>query len=269
MRPGRLKIQFDLQAGTNLGEITTKIGILPAGFQLGLPAIFNLIHILIDGIQGAKFFEQGNGRLFTHARHAGDVIGFIADEGFVIHHLIGTNAQFTNDILIGDVVLVIAGEVDGGAFIDQLQEVAVAGDDLNAQTLGRHRTRHRAKHIIGFIAFHLKARDVEGVHQLADTFDLRTQVFGHLGARGFIFGEELVAKGLAGIEGDGQVFGFFLLEDAHQLARKAIDARSRFPLGGLPALGARTGSQRKIHAIGEGVTINEIEGGGHKKAISG
>ncbi len=112
------------------------------------------------------------------------------------------------------------------------------------------------EHIIGFEAFHLEARDVEGIHHLADALDLRAQVIGHLGACGFVFGENLVAEGLAGIEGHRQVIGFFLLEDAQEFAGKAINARGRFAGGGLPALAGPARCQGEIHAVGQGMAIN-------------
>ena len=47
-----------------------------------------------------NFCEQRDGRLFANARHARDVIGFIADERLVVHHLIRAHAEFANHILI-------------------------------------------------------------------------------------------------------------------------------------------------------------------------
>ena len=61
------------------------------------------------------------------------------------------------------------------------------------------------------------------------------RVLGHLGAGGFIVGENLVPEGLAGVESYGQVIRLFLLENAQQFAGKAVDSRGRFAFRGLPA----------------------------------
>ena len=97
--------------------------------------------------------------------------------------------------------------------------------------------RHRTEDIIGFEAFHLKAGDIKGIHQLADAVDLRAQVSRHLGAGGFISRENLIPEGFAGIEGNRQVIRFFLLENADQLARKAVGPRGRLAFGVLPTGG--------------------------------
>ncbi len=100
----------------NLREVAAKIRHIFVSFQFCLPAIFNLIYVFINGIERAEFFEQRDGSLFADSGHAGDVIRFIADDGFVIHHLIRSNAELADDVFIRDVVLVVAREINSGSF---------------------------------------------------------------------------------------------------------------------------------------------------------
>ncbi len=97
---------------------------------------------------------------------------------------------------------------------------------------------------------------MKGIHHLSNAIQLRAQVIGHFFARTFIFGEDVISKGFAHIKSHGDVFGRFLFQNANQFARKAVNSGSRFTAGGLPALAACAGGQGKIHAIGEGVSIN-------------
>ncbi len=223
-----IQIQFDVQVGFDLRQIATEMGVRLVLFEFRLPAFFHLIDVFVDVVERAVFFEQGNGGLFTNARHAGDVIGLVADDGFVIHDLRGQHAKFFEDILILDVILVIAREIHDRTLVDKLQQIAVAGDDLDAESLFVGDVRHRAEHIICLEAFHFEAWNIERIHHLTDSFDLRAQVVGHFFAGGFIFREKFVAEGLADIERHREVFRLFLLEDAEQFARKAINSRCGF-----------------------------------------
>ena len=51
-------------------------------------------------------------------------------------------------------------------------------------------------------------------------------------------GIDFIAKGFAHIESHRKIFGLFLFENADQFARKAVNARSGFAFGSLPALAA-------------------------------
>ncbi len=164
--------------------------------------------------------------------------------------------KFAHHVFGSDEVLVIASQVNDGARVDQLQQVAVSGDDLDAQSLFGCPSRRGPKHIVRFEAFHLQARDVECIHHQADALDLGAQVFGHLGTRGFVFGKDLVAEGLAGVKCHCQVIRLFHLQDAQQFARKTVNSRRRFAGGGLPTLAGPASREGKIHAVGQCMAIN-------------
>ena len=122
--------------------------------------------------------------------------------------------QFGQHIFRGDVVLVITGQVDDGTLIDQLEQVAVAGNNFDSQALPGSPVCGRTEHIVGFKTFHFQARDIESIHNLADTLDLHAQVIRHLGTRAFVLRENFIAKGFSGIEGNRQIIRFFLFNDA-------------------------------------------------------
>ena len=230
------KIEFDLEVGFDACQVAAHVGCFLARLKLTAPAILHLFKIFIDGVQCAKLVEQGNCGLFAHTLHAGDVIRGITDDGFVVHDLIGMHTQFFDHVRIGDVGLVITREIDRRAFIDQLQQIPVASDDLHAQTLFSSDLCHRAEHIIGFVTVHFEARNVEHVHHLTDALDLRTQVIGHFFARPFVLREDVITEGFAYIKSHSEVFGLFLLHHADELARKTVNASCRLALRIYPTL---------------------------------
>ncbi len=155
------EIEVHFQIGADARQVVTHVGGFLAGFEFALPAFFDLVEVLINAVERAEFFEQADGGLFADALHAGDVVGGVADDGFVIDHLVGAYAEFADDIFIGDVGLVVAREINRSAFVDQLQQVSIAGDDFDSQAFFSGDARHRAEHIVRFVAFHFEARDVE------------------------------------------------------------------------------------------------------------
>ena len=130
----------------------------------------------VDVVQRPVFCQQAFGCLFANAGHAGNVVRLVPDQGLVIHHLVGPDVEFVHHIIDRDEVLIIARQVDDGAVIDQLEQVAVARDDLYTQTLLGCPDRCGTEHIVGFISLHLEAGDIERIHHLADALHLRAQI---------------------------------------------------------------------------------------------
>ena len=183
--------------------------------------------------------EQRDGGLFAHPCHAGNVVGCIADHGLIIHHLIGADAQkgfhVRREIILGFGQLVSC-QVDHHPVGDQLQQVAVAGDDLDRQPLGGCLAGNAAQDVVSFVSLHFQAGGIESVDQLADTVNLDAQVIGHLGAGAFVCREQVISKGLTGIESHCQVIGLVLFEQPQHDAGKAIDACRRLAALGPPAV---------------------------------
>jgi hypothetical protein len=91
---------------------------------------------------------------------------------------------------------------------------------------------------------------------------LVAQVVRHLGTRGFIFWEQVVAESFAGVKGDGQVIRALLLQDAQQDAGEAI-----YSGGWLAAVGGETGGgaacQGVVCTVGQSVTVKQVNCGRH------
>ncbi len=184
------QVQLDRDIGVDGRQVAAHIGGVASLLQFRPPAVLHLVEMGIDLIQVPVFFQQPERGLLAHAGHAGDVVGVVPDHGFVIHHLLRADAELAGfHILRGQVGLVVARHVDRRALVHQLQEIAVAGDDLDAQSLRTDLARDGAEHIIRFEAFHFQARDVEGIHHLADARDLQAQVIGHFFARRLVVGD--------------------------------------------------------------------------------
>ena len=115
-----LKIELDLEVRFDTCQITAHISCFFVRFELPAPAIFDLIEIGIDGVECLKLFEQGDGGFFAYTFYARNVIGRIADNSFIVHHLIWADAKLFDHICIGDVGLVITCEIDRCSLVDKL-----------------------------------------------------------------------------------------------------------------------------------------------------
>ena len=164
--------------------------------------------------------------------------------------------QFGQHIFSSDVILIITSQIDDNALVDQLEQIAVAGNYFDAQTLPGSPVRGRTEHIIRFKPFHFQARDIERIHNLADALNLQAQIIRHLGAGGFIFRVNFISKSFPGVEGNRQIIRFFLFEDAQQFTDKAVCSGRRFASGSLPTCTGSACRQRKIHAVSQGVAID-------------
>src|SRR6185295_2143309 len=105
---------------------------------------------------------------------AGDIIGFVADKRLVIYDLLGGHTEFFDHIFIFNIVLVIAREIYDRALVYELQQIAVAGDDLDTESLFGGDARDGTQNIVSLEAFHFKAWNIEGIHHFPYALDLRT-----------------------------------------------------------------------------------------------
>ena len=171
--------------------------------------------------------------------------------------MLGFDAHALNNIF-WEIVAVLAaasfGQVDHDAFGDQLQKVAVASDDFDAQSFFFCPNRQAADDVISFVIVQFKTRDFEQVNHFLDAHNLLAQIVGHFFARGFVFLKEVIPKGAPFVKGDGKVIGLVDFKDFEQRAGKAKDARGGFAIGCGKAHRAATG-QREIIAVSDGVSI--------------
>lgn len=258
------EVKGDVEVGDDAGEFLAEVGTVASVGELFRDAPADVVQVGVEVVEGIVIGEEADSGFFADAAHAGDVIRGVADEGFVVYDLIGADAEFFDHIFGGEVFGVAEGfafgQADEDAVIHELEEVAVAGDDFDADPARGGFAGDTAEHVVGFVAVHFEAGDVEGVYHLPDAFDLHGEVVGHFFPRAFVFGEEIIAKGSAYVEGDHEVVGAVLLEVAQKDAGKPVDARGRFAFGGCPARG-RLGAAREgeVSAVGEGVAVYEVE----------
>ncbi len=98
---GQVKTQ--LQVGADARQILAEVGGFSSGSQGCAGSAADFVQMPVDIIQVFVFFQQAHGCLLADAFHARDIVRNIPDQGFVIHHLPGQNAQFALDVL-GEVV---------------------------------------------------------------------------------------------------------------------------------------------------------------------
>jgi hypothetical protein len=206
--------------------------------------------------------EKFGGGFFADSGDAGDVVGFVADEGFVVDVLFGRDAKPGFDF-VGAVEAgfgqFLPGEADADVFVAELEEVAVAGGDDDFDALGGGLFGDGSQHVVGFVVVGGEDGDVEGGDDFVDAFDLVAQVVGHFFARAFVVGEEAVAEGCAHVETYGEVVGLFLFEDVEEDGGEAVGSGGGFTGFGDPAGGvAAHGGEGEVGAVGEGVAVDEV-----------
>ena len=108
---------------------------------------------------------------------------------------------------------------------DELERVAVAGDDHDVDAVGRGARRERRDHVVGLDARHLQLADLERLEHLVDQRQLRREQIGGLLATGLVLGVELVAvRAAAGrVERDRDVIGLLVGDDLGEHRREAVD----------------------------------------------
>src|SRR6185437_15617982 len=107
--------------------------------------------------------QLGRGFL-ADAAHAGDVVGWIAFQGFQIHNERGGYAEFfPNAILVvhHDVAHATAGRVHAHIAVHELERVHIAGDDGGGDVLRRCLPGEGADHVVGLVPVRLVDRDIE------------------------------------------------------------------------------------------------------------
>ncbi len=165
-------------------QVAAEKGRVAPGFQFAAEARRNGIQVGVYLFQVGILLQEVYGGLFANAGYAGNVIRSVARHGFKFNDLVRGHAHIFGHFGGGGVVfglgLAAAGQVDDDPLAHQLQQVAVAGDDFDPQTLGRGLQGDGAQDVVGLKTFQLQPRKVKCIHHLADALDLRAQVIGHL-----------------------------------------------------------------------------------------
>ena len=202
-------------------QLPAEIGLIFKIDQILLLLLFgDLLDPTIEVVQRAEGLDQGQGRLFADARHAGDVVGAVPGQGHGVNDLGRLDAEFFFDGSGIDMDL-FQGVPDGDPIGDQLGEILVAGDDDHREP-GRGRLPGQgADEVIGLEARHFQHGDAKGRDDLLDIGDLHGHVLGHGRPVGFIFLIYLMPKGRSpGVKQHHGVSRLPLLHEFEQHAGK-------------------------------------------------
>ena len=119
-----------------------------------------------------KLFEEVDGGFGAHALDARDVVGAVAGEGLEIHHLLRRDAELGDHALAADLAgatvfgVGAATHVEHGdvaLVVDQLEQVAVAGEDSHPPAGVGCPVGQGAEHVIGLEARRHRQGDVEAL----------------------------------------------------------------------------------------------------------
>jgi hypothetical protein len=191
-----------------------------------------------DRVEIAVLHDEGGGGLLPDPRDAGQVVAVVPPQGGVLGILPGRHPE----VSLGDALLVVQDvvghpppvveDLDVG-ILDQLEGVAVAGDDDHVDALGGPPGGQRGDDVVGLDALHAQLGHLHGLQHLPDEGHLGGEEAGGLLAPGLVFGVEVVAEGAGGgVEGDGQILGL--------LVRQQLQVNPNTALVTVPAFVARS-----------------------------
>ncbi|MGX1370781.1 hypothetical protein RKD19_006140 [Streptomyces canus] len=246
-----------LHRAHHLGEAAVELD----GLQVVAEVLPGLALDLLDALdqlrERTELVDPLRGGLLADARDAGEVVGRVAAQGREVGVLGGREAVLLEDLLRGE-----PGQLrdalrrvqHGGVLGDQLEGVAVPGDDQHVEALGLGLGGERGDDVVGLEAVDGEARDVHRVEELADQLDLALELVRGLGTVGLVLRELLGAPGLAGhVEGHREVGGGLVAQGVGQHRREAVDRVRRLARRG----GEVLRGQREERAIGQRVPVHE------------
>ena len=235
LAPGEHVFQMRLQFGLHLGRQQDEM----------------VADVLKTGADGEDL-ARGLG---TDARHAGDVVAGIADEGLHVGPLGGRHAALCREIGLAHQLFFLGGRVphvDVGA--QALFQVLVAADDDDGM-FRREARRQRGDAVVGLAALRDFQPQAQGPHHAVDGIQLAYQIFGRGIAVGLVEGEYLVPEvGALAVLHEGEIAGALFAQDAQQHAADHYQG-----IGG-ETVGTLHVPVGKKAAIDDGRAIHEKDG---------
>ena len=146
----------------------------------------DLVNMFEDRFKRAPLADQRFGRFLADPGNARNVVRGVSHQRLVIGDQFRAEAVAIDDRR--DVVIAKLAEPTRArkhredVVVDELQEIAVAGDDDHVVPVVRCRTGEGADHVIGLVPWFLKDRNAKRRNQLANAIDLLAEVFGHFSA---------------------------------------------------------------------------------------
>ncbi len=246
-----------LDVAHHLGEAAVELDRLQVIAEV-LPGLaLDLLGALDEVGERTELVDPLRGGLLTDAGDAREVVRRVTAQRREVGVLAGREAVLLGDLLRREARQLrdALGRVEHGDVVgDQLEGVAVTGDDQDLEA-GRLRLGgERRDDIVRLIAVHGEAHRVHRVEHLADQLDLALELVRRLGAVRLVVGELLGAPRLArDVEGHREVRGRLVTQGVRQHRREAVDRVRRLARGGREILRG----QREERPVRQGVPVHE------------
>ena len=197
----------------DLRQLAGELRVLLMGGQLGAHAGLDgaVVDVLVHARQTAEFLDQGQGGLFAHARHAGDVVRGVAHQALHLDELLGAHAVFfLHSGLVHHHGLAAAhpggGQQHGHVVVHQLQAVPVTGGQVALVAPGGSSRAQGAQNVVRLVALLGDHHEAQVGQQLFQHRHLLGQLLGHALAGGLVAVVHLVAEGGGlQVKGDGHL----------------------------------------------------------------
>ena len=226
-----LHIQIERHAAVDGGKPEAVPRGLFAVLQLGARALFDalILDMLVHAVERAEVVQQLHGGLFTDTGHARNIVRRIAHERLEVDEMDGVEAVFLAES--GGVVGLIGGlshaggdEHDGRAAADQLEAVAVTGDDHAGVAVLVRAAADGAEQVIRLVARLFAADNAQGIEHLLCNRQLCRQFIRHALAGGLVGVEFEVTEGLfLHVKADDGAVRLLLVLQFEQRSQKAVN----------------------------------------------
>ncbi len=225
-----------LDVADHLRQPAVELDRLQVLAEVGARLALDLLGALHQLRERAELVDPLRGGLLADAGDAGEVVGRVAAQRREVRVLGGGQAVLLEDLLRGEAGQLgdaLGGVEDRDVVGDQLEGVAVAGDDGDLEALRDGLLGQRGDHVVGLEPLDGEPLDVQGVEQLADQLDLALELVGRLGAVRLVVGELRRAPRLArDVEGHREMRGRLVAQGVREHRREAVDRIGRLPGGG-------------------------------------
>ena len=207
----------------------------------------------VDFIEAAEVGNQLERAFLADARHAGDVVGLVAHDGFDIHKLLGRHAVMPDERRAVEVDrLGIRRQQHRDVVPNQLERVAVAGEDVGVLARVCCGVCQRADEVVRLKALLFDNGEAHGAQHLLGGGKLLEQFGRRRAATRLVVGVHLVAEGRRlQIKGDGGIGGVQGAEMLFDDVQHPVDGVGVQPL----ARGER--AHAEIGAVDDAVSVND------------
>ena len=262
--------QFQLTGTVGQGKILDHLGEVAVHLHGGdslAQVVADLASDLVDAVdelgQAAVLQDPLLRRLLAHARDTGQIVRRVAAQRGEIRVLRRRQSvlllhRFRREAM--ERRHAAHGVEDGRRVVDELQGVAVTGDDERLEALRQRLGGQRGDDVVGLVVLLLQRDDAHFLEHLLQQRHLAAELLGGLLALGLVVGELVRAEGLAAdVERDGDVGGLLFRQEVRQHGQEPVHRVGELPAGG----GEVVGGQREEGPEGHGVAVDEHEGSFH------